>query len=208
MAYGGRRSKAVRSLAELPLGSWRRTLITAAVLVALFAAMIAVASVSGPLRHTNFPGHPYPPPGFVQNPFSSNPDDLLNVADVARVRTEFERDSQIDLQAVERGDTGILAQARTGNALGSLRKLIDTNNAQGIAEHEQVKDDSVIVGQLSDPGGPPQVKWCVEERGTGIITYFLKSTGNVVRTQTIPFDYRIWLAQAGDRYLITDVGAV
>jgi hypothetical protein len=195
-------------MAGLPVGSWRATLITAVVIVALFAVVIGVASTYGPLRHTSFPGHPYPPAGYVQNPFSSNPDDLLSRADVARLRSEFDRDGQIDLQAVATGDTTVLSQARTGNALDSLRKLIDGNNAQGIAEREQVKDDAVIVGQLPDPGGPSQVKWCVEERGTGTITYFVKSTGTVVRTQTIPFDYRTWLAQVGDRYLITDVGTV
>jgi hypothetical protein len=201
-------AKAGHGLVGLPLGSSRGTLIVAGVLVALFVAVIVVVSTSGPLRHTSFPGHPYPPSGLVQNPFSSNPDDLLNVTDVARVKAEFSRDGDIDLQAVERGDTAILAQARTGNALDSLRKLIDTNNSQGIAEHELVKDNAVIVGRLPDPGGPAQVTWCVEERGVGTIAYFVKSTGAVVRTQAVPFDYRIWLAQVGDRFLITDVGAV
>jgi hypothetical protein len=197
-----------RGVAGLAIGSWRSTLIAAAVLVMLFVAVIAVAATSGPLRHTSFPGHPYPPSGFVQNPLSSNPDDLLSAADVARVRSEFDRDGQIDLRAVESGDTAILTQARTGNALDSLRKLIDANNGQGVAEREQIKDDAIVVGQLSDPGGPAQVKWCVEERGVGTITYFVKSTGSVVRTETIRFDYRFWFAQVGDGYLITDVGAV
>ena len=200
--------RAGRGMAGLPVGSWRATLITAVVIVALFAAVIGVASTYGPLRHVSFPGHRFPPAGYVVNPFTNSPDDLLSTSDVARVRAEFDRDSRIDLQAVSTGDTGVLSQARTGNALDSLRKLIDANNAQGIAERELVKDDAVIVGQLADPGGPSQVKWCVEERGTGTITYFMKSTGTVLRTQTVPFDYRIWLVQVGDRFLITDVGSV
>jgi len=200
--------RAGRGMAGLPVGSWRATLITAVVIVALFVVVIGVASTYGPLRPVSFPGHPFPPAGYVVNPFTNHPDDLLSTSDVARVRAEFDRDSRIDLQAVATGDTGVLSQARTGNALESLRKLIDANNAQGIAEREQVRDDAVTVGQLADPGGPSQVKWCVEERGTGTITYFVKSTGTVVRTQTVPFDYRIWLAQVGDRYLVTDVGSV
>jgi hypothetical protein len=208
MAQERRWSKAGRGIAGLPVGSWKATLIAAVVIVALFATVIGVASTYGPLRHASFPGHPYPPAGHVVNPFTNNPDDLLSTADVARVRAEFDRDSQIDLQAVTTGDTGILPQARTGNALESLRKLIDANNTQGIAEREQVKDDAVIVGQLADPGGPAKVRWCVEERGAGTITYFMKSTGTEVRTQTIRFDYRSWLVPVGDRYLITDVGSV
>ena len=140
----------------------------------------------------------------MQNPFSSNPDDLLSAADVARVRLEFDRDSQIDLNAVESGDTAILAQARTGNALDSLRKLIDSNNARGLAEREQIKDDAIIVGRLPDPNDP-RVKWCVEERGSGTNTYFVKSTAQSVRTETVSFDHRIWLIADGHRYLITDV---
>lgn len=204
MAQERRWAKTGRGIAGLPFGSWRGTLITAALLVALFGAVIALATAYGPLRNTSFPGHPYPPAGYVQNPFSSNPDDLVSAVDVARVRSEFDRDSQIDLRAVETGDTTILTQARTGNALDSLRKLIDANNAQGIAEREQIKDDAIIVGRLPDPNDP-RVKWCVEERGSGTNTYFVKSTGQVLRTETISFDHRIWLVADGDRYLITDV---
>ncbi len=205
MAEGRRTVKADRGVTELALGTWRRTIATAAVLVALFAAVIVVATTSGPLRQTSFPGHPYPPVGFVQNPFSSNSDDLLSAADVARVRSEFDRDSQVDLKAVESGDTAILTQARTGNALESLRKLIDANNAQGIAEREQIKDDAIVVGRLPDPNDPQHVTWCVEERGSGTNTYFVRSTGQIVRTQTVSFDHRSWLAANGDRYLVTDV---
>lgn len=187
-----------------PLESWRGTLIVALILIALFAAVVVVASARGPLRHVSFPGHPYPPPGLVQNPFSDR-DDLLDETDVVRVRSEFQRDSQVDLVAVERGDAGLLEQARTGNALDSLVRLIESNNAQGIAEREQVSDDAVIVGRLPDPNDPEHVTWCVEERGRGTNTYFAKTTGQPVRTETVTFDHRTWLARAGDRYLIKDV---
>jgi hypothetical protein len=40
VAKGGRLAGAARSLADPPLGSWRRTLITAAVLLALFGDVI------------------------------------------------------------------------------------------------------------------------------------------------------------------------
>src|SRR2546423_5893528 len=99
MAQERRWAKTSRGIAGLPVGSWRATLITAALVVVLFGAVIALATAYGPLRHTSFPGHPYPPAGYVENPFSSNSDDLLSAADVARVRSEFDRDSQIDLRA-------------------------------------------------------------------------------------------------------------
>jgi hypothetical protein len=176
------------------------------VILGVFAAVLGVASRYGDLRHASFPGHPYPPPGTYLNPFSKNPDDLVNAAEAARVRASFEKDSQIDLQAVERGDAALLTQVRSGNALNSLRQLVETNNAQGIAEREQVKDDALLVGRLPDPNDQ-RLTWCVEERGTGAITYFTKATGQVIRTQTAAFDHRTWLALVGDRYLITDVGS-
>jgi hypothetical protein len=197
--------RARRGVMDVALGSWRRTAIVGVLLVVVFTAVVLLATAVGPLRRTSFPGHPYPPTGYVQNPFSSNPDDLLNATDVARVRAEFERDSNIDLGAVESGDTAILSQARTGNALGSLRRLIDANTAQGIAEREQNSDDTATVGRLPDPNDPRRVTWCVEERGSGTTTYFMRSTGQTVRTESLSFDDRIWLVPVGVRYLITDV---
>src|SRR5262245_31064420 len=142
MAYGRRRSKAARSLADLPLGSWRRTLITAVGLVVLFTAVIATVSVSGPLRHANFPGHPYPPPGFYINPFSGNPDDLVDAAEAGRVRADLLSDGQIELKAVEQGDVNALAQSRTGVALAKVQQIVADNNARGIAEREEVHLDA------------------------------------------------------------------
>jgi hypothetical protein len=204
MSKERRWAKAGRGLVGLPLGSSRGTLIVAAVLVALFVAVIAVVTTSGPLRHSSFPGHPYPPSGFVQNPFSSKPDDLLNVTDVARMKAEFSRDGNIDVQAIERGDTTTLSQARTGRALDNLRQFIESNNAQGIVERQQVKDDVVVVGRLSDPNDP-RITWCVEERGSATVTDVVKSGGRVARTNTVRFGNRIWLVQVDGRYLIADV---
>src|SRR5438046_1789356 len=130
MAQERRWVRAGRGMAGLPLGSWRATLITAAVIVVLFVVVIGVASTYGPLRHTSFPGHRFPPAGYVVNPFTNSPDDLLSTSDVARVRAEFDRDSRIDLQAVATGDTGVLSQARAGAALDSIRTLVETNNTQ------------------------------------------------------------------------------
>src|SRR5262245_23244272 len=143
MAYGGRRSKVARSLVDLPLGSWRRTLITAMVLVVLFAAAIAAASVSGPLRHASFPGHPYPPPGFYINPFTGNPDDLVDANEAGRVRADLLSDGQIELRAVEQGDVNALSQSRTGAALAKVQRIVADNNARGIAEREEVRLDAV-----------------------------------------------------------------
>jgi hypothetical protein len=166
-----------------------------------------VATRFGDLQHASFPGHPYPPPGTYRNPFANNPADLVNASQAARVKAEFQRDSQIDLQAVERGDAASLPQARTGNALNSLRQLIESNSSQGIAEREVIRDQAVVVGRLPDPNDG-RVMWCVEERGSGTNTYFLTSTGQPTRTQTISFDNRIWLVRVGDRYLITDVEVI
>ncbi len=204
MAQERRWVKTGRGVAGLPVGSWRSTLITAAVLVVLFAGVIAVATTAGPLRHTSFPGHPYPPSGFVQNPFSTNRDDLLSAADVARVRSEFSKDGGIDVQAIERGDTSTLSEARTGRALDNLRQFIESNNQQGIVERQVVKDDSVVVGRLADPNDQ-RITWCVEERGSATVTDVVKASGQVARTDSVRFRNRIWLAQVGSRYLIADV---
>ena len=185
------------------LGSWRRTLIVSAVLVTAFAAIVVVTTKAADLRHANFPGHPYPPAGYYRNPYP-NSDELVNSAQAAQVKADLLRDGQIELQALEHGDSTAIAQADTGNSLARLRQLIDGNNASGIAEHEAVRIDSIVVGLLQDPNDP-HVKWCVEERGSGTITYFTKSNGQTLRSQTVAFDNRFWMVRVGQRYLITDV---
>ncbi len=204
MAQERRWAKTGRGMAGLPVGSWRGTLITAVLLVALFVVVIGVATSYGPLRYASFPGHPYPPVGYVKNPLSSNSDDLLSTAEVARVRSDFIQDGAIDIQAIARGGSSTLTEARTGRALDNLRQFIDSNNAQGIIERQEVSDDSVVVGRLSDPNDP-RITWCVEERGSATVTDVVKSSGQVARTDTVRFGNRIWLTQVGGRYLIADV---
>ena len=185
------------------LGSWRRTLIAAAALVAAFAAVIVVTTKADALRHGSFPGHPYPPAGFYRNPYP-DAEELVSAAEAARVKADLLQDGQVELQALEQGDSSAIAQADTGNSLAKLRQLIDGNNASGVAEHEAVRIDAIVVGLLPDPNNP-QVKWCVEERGSGTITYFTKTNGQTLRSQTVTFDNRFWLVRLGNRYLITDV---
>jgi hypothetical protein len=187
----------------LVLGSWRRTLGAGAALVAAFAAVIVVTTKLDDLRHANFPGHPYPPAGFYRNPYP-NSEELVNAAEAAKVKADLLQDGQVELQALEHGDSAVVAQADAGNSLARLRQLIDSNNAGGIAEHQAVRIDSIVVGRLQDPNDR-QVKWCVEERGSGTITYFAKSNGQTLRRQTVAFDNRFWMVRVGPRYLITDV---
>ena len=203
MAGRGKLTGAGRAAADLPLGSWRRTLIAAAVIVLAFVAVLGVATASGPLRHTSFPGHPYPPTGFSLNPFSNSPDDLVDAAEAARVKADLLNDGAVELQALQSGDPSMLTRSTTGNELAQLRKVVEANNANGVTERDQPHLDSVIVGRLQDPNA--STTWCVEERGSGGITYLAKSDGRVVRTDTVSFDNRFWLARVGGRYLITDV---
>src|SRR6266699_2601358 len=111
MARRRRLTGAGRAAADLPLGSWRRTLIAAAVIVVAFAAVLGAATASGPLRHTSFPGHPYPPAGFYLNPFSNSPDDLVDAAEAARVKADLLNDGAAELQALESGDPNMLVQS-------------------------------------------------------------------------------------------------
>jgi hypothetical protein len=196
---------AASGVADLPLGSWRRTSIVALAVVAAFAAVVAVASRYGDLRHASFPGHPYPPAGFYVNPFdSNNPDDLVKASEAARVKADLLSDGQVELQALRSGDPSLLAPSTTGNELLVLRKLIDGNNAHGVYEWDQPWSASIIVGRLPDPAHP-RVAWCVEERGSGSVTYIAKDGGQVQQAQDVTFDNRFWLVQVGERYLITDV---
>src|SRR5258707_8860476 len=87
----------VRRVADLTLGSWRRTLLSAAVLAAVFAAVVAAGADLGDWRHSSFPGHPYPPPGYYRNPFSQDPGDLVPAAEAARVRADFLQDGRVEL---------------------------------------------------------------------------------------------------------------
>ena len=188
--------------ADLVLGSWRRTLIAAAAIVAVFAVVIVVTTKLGDFQHANFPGHQYPPPGYYRNPLPGT-EQLVNAAEAARVKADFQRDGQIELQAFAEGDSAVLAQADTGNSLIRLRQLLNQYAAQGIVRSYQNHVDSISVGRLADPA-TQEVTWCVEERGQTRVIDTAKSSGRQVSTQTYRFAGRFWLAKVGDRYLITD----
>ncbi len=62
------------------VGSWTRVLVTAVVLIALWGAFawLAVSGRLGELKYLNVPLiHPYPPAGYIQNPFDPFNDLLL-----------------------------------------------------------------------------------------------------------------------------------
>lgn len=178
-------------------------LIAAAVIVVAFGAVLGVATATGPLRHTSFPGHPWPPTGFYLNPFSNSPDDLVNAAEAARVKADLFRSGDLELQAFTRGDPALLAQADAGNRLVALQQAIARNNQQGVTERWQNQFTSIKVGYLQDPRDT-SVHWCVEERGSSVVEFVAKSNGAIVTTQHPVFDNKFWLRQAGQRYLITD----
>jgi len=189
------------------VGSWTRVLITAAVLLVLWVAFAWLAATGrlAELRYLNVPIlHPYPPAGYVQNPF--NPGDkgnLINVAQAAQVKADLARDGQLELRAAETGDGSLALQSDTGRALQALTALIDQNNRQGIVERVQNSVDSVVVGQLADPNDSSAV-WAVKEIGHASISYVSKSDQSVVRQQAVRFESTFWLVLKGDRYLITD----
>jgi hypothetical protein len=203
VAKMGARPGSTGTPADLVLGSWRRTLVAASIILLAFAGLIAAATTFGDLRHANFPGHPYPPSGFYRNPFSG-PDDLVNSAEASRVKADLLTDGQIEIRALLSGDASTLAQSTTGNALVALRKIIDDNNARGLYERDASRVDSIIVGRLQDPADP-RAMWCVEEHGSGSVTYLTKLGGQVQLVQNVTFSNKFWLVKVGQRYLITDV---
>ena len=196
-------------LTDLLAGSPRRALVVGALVVAAAIGVVLLAASVGDLRHANLPDHPWPPPGTYRNPLDpTDQDDLLSSAEATRVKADLLNDGEIELRAFEQGDVEALSRSRTGNALGKVQELVASNNALGIAEREEIHRDSIVVGRLPNPNEPAAGPlWCVEERGSGSITYFSKATGATVRTQTLSFDYRFWLVLVGQRYLITDVEA-
>ncbi len=202
MAKTGTRPGDARTPADLVLGSWRRTLVAAAVFLLVFAAVIAAATTFGDFRHANFPGHPYPPSGFYRNPFSSS-DDLVNADLAQQVKTDLMRDGQIELDAFAKGDASILAQSDTGDSLARLEQLLQQNTAQGIVQRAENHLDKIEVGHLQDPRRPA-INWCVRELGTTTITDIAKSSGKTLRTQSFRFDSKFWLVKSGDHFLIAD----
>ncbi len=189
------------------VGSWTRVLVTAVVLIALWGAFawLAVTGRLGELKYLNVPLiHPYPPAGYVQNPFDpSDRGDLMSVSEAVKVKADLLRDGQLELRALEAGDSSLLEGAATGRARDRLAALITQNNSAGLFEREQVKLDSAVAGRLADPNDP-SITWMVEEHGSGTIDYLSKSSSTVVRHQSVRFTSRFWLLKIGDRYVIAD----
>jgi hypothetical protein len=190
------------------LGSWTRLLIAAGIILALWAVFIglAISGRLGELRYLNVPLlHPYPPAGYVQNPWNTgDKGDLISRGEAERVKTDLARDGQIELQALERGNPAAHADADTGRASASLSALIAKNNSAGVIERETVHVAEIVVGRSADPNDQ-SITWLVQERGSATIADYSKSTNSLVRKQSINFLARYWLQRVGGRYLIADV---
>jgi len=194
-------------LRQRVVGSRTRFLITASVLVLLWLVFVWLAATGrlAELRYLNVPLlHPYPPAGYVQNPFNpSDKGDLVSISEASRVKADLLADGQTELLAAEKGDVGLLSGAVTGRALDSFTSLIQQNNSQGISERAQNHFDSIVVGHLSDPNDP-KIVWAIEEKGTATVFFYSKSTGAAFRQTKVRFDSTYWLTVVGNHYLITD----
>jgi hypothetical protein len=190
------------------VGSWTRVGITAVVLLVLWLAFAWLAATGrlAELGYLNVPLlHPYPPAGYVQNPF--NPGDkgnLINVAQAAQVKADLLQDGQLELQALAQGDPDLVGQADTGRAKETLLALIAKNNAAGVTERQQTKLDSVVVGRSPDPSDS-SIQWVVEEKGSATISRNSKANDTLVSSQSVRFDAKFWMLKVGSHYLIADV---
>lgn len=127
-----------------------RGLAVALVLLAtLIVAVLGWASLTGrlaSLQYANVPiVHPYPPAGFYVNPFTRDQRDLVNANEAQRVKTDFLKDGQIELDAFGRGDPAPLPLAETGRALSKAREVMAQNTARGLVERDEVHPESVTV---------------------------------------------------------------
>src|SRR5919201_6013074 len=187
--------------------SWTRVFITAAVLLVLWLAFAWLAGTGrlAELRYLNVPLlHPYPPAGYVQNPFNpSDKGDLVSASEAGKVKRDLAADGQIELRALQTGDASLLTQSDTGRSLTTLQAVIAQNKAAGISESFDNHITSIRAGRLPDPNDP-SITWCVEEVGTSTITLPSTTTGAVVRRYSIKFDDKFWLVAVSGRYLIAD----
>src|SRR5919108_4560138 len=98
----GKRMEGAQGLRLRLVGSWTRVLVPAAVLLALWLvfAWLAATGRLADLRYLNVPViHPYPPAGYVQNPFNpGDKGDLISVSEASRVKTDLVRDGQLELR--------------------------------------------------------------------------------------------------------------
>src|ERR1700686_3171978 len=113
----GNRMEGAQGLHLRLLGRWTRVVIPAAVVLVLWLAFAWLAATGrlAELGYLNVPIlHPYPPAGYVQNPF--NPGDkgnLINVAQAAQVKADLLRDGQVELRAAGTGDGSLALQSDT-----------------------------------------------------------------------------------------------
>ena len=196
-----------RRVGDAVLGSWTRTVSVVAAALVVFGIVAGLAATGrlGDLRYANIPlMHPWPPAGYVQNPFDlADRGALVSLADAARVRSDLVADGEIELRAMQAGDAAVLTQSDVGNSLAKLQSVIAQNKAAGITESFQNRLTSARVGKLVDPNDP-SVTWCVEEVGTSQITLTATNGGSIVRQYAISFDDKFWMVKRGGRYLITD----
>src|SRR5437667_9063793 len=139
----GNRMEGAQGLRLRLVGSWTRVVITAAVVLVLWLAFAWLAATGrlAELRYLNVPLlHPYPPAGYVQNPFNSgDKGDLINVAQAAQVKADLIRDGQVEVRAAQAGD-GTPASGRSpGRTLTAPRALLQQNRRQGRVERFQTR---------------------------------------------------------------------
>src|SRR5207237_10053485 len=107
----GNRMEGAQGLRLRLVGSWTRVLITAAVILVLWLAFAWLAATGrlAELPYLNVPLlHPYPPAGYVRNPF--NPVDkhnLVNAAQAAQVKADLHQDVTLEFQALATGDPNL-----------------------------------------------------------------------------------------------------
>ena len=86
----------------------------------------------------------------------------------------------------------------------TLKQLLQQTTASGQILRVQNHLNSIFVGRLDDPNDA-SIKWCVRERGTSSISYVDRSSGKVIRQQSVTFDDKFWLVMVGGPSLIVDV---
>ena len=192
---------------EAVLGSWTRTGLAAAAVVLILGSVAILGATGrlGDIRYVNIPFvHPWPPPGYVENPFNpTDRGDLVNASDAAKVKGDLLADGQVELRAYQTSDGTLLQGADTGNRLAKLRSALDQNHAAGVFEDFKNQLTTVRIGKLVDPNDP-SVTWCIEEIGTSRITLTKAADGSVLSQYSIRFDDKFWMKSVAGRYLITD----
>jgi len=173
-------------------------------LVIVLGAAVAPRVID--MRYLNIPiVHPWPPAGYQQNPFNpSDRSDVIASAEAARVQSDLLADGDVETAAAATGDDSKVTQADTGRSLDSIRHLLATNRSFGVLQRTQTHLNSITVGHLADPNDPQRITWCVEERGSAILSFLARDTGKVVRTSSLQFRIRFWLVKQSGRYVIAD----